>query len=103
MAYHISCIIYNCKTKPDKLKYFTSVTLSKFFECRNIWLKLHGEQKDLAEKSLEHITEADEYMFDKTGDCEFINTREQIPQYHMDCYRKFIDKTRIEIKAFKSK
>ena len=32
----------------------------------------------------------------RLGDCEFINTREQIPQYDVDCYRKFIDKTRIE-------
>ena len=83
-----SCIIHDSKftdrnTKPD-IKYFTSVTFSKF---------LQGDQNCVAEKSFDYISEADEDRFAREGNLDFITTRDDFPGYHSECYRKFIDKT----------
>lgn len=94
------CIIHDSKfternTIPD-IKCFTSVTLSKFLECRKLWIHLQGDQKCVAEKSFDYISEADEDRFVREGNLDFITTRDDISGYHSECYRKFTDKTKIE-------
>jgi hypothetical protein len=95
-----SCIIHDSKftdrnTKPD-IKYFTSVTFSKFLECCKLWIHLQGDQNCVAEKSFDYISEADEDRFAREGNLDFITTKDDFPGYHSECYRKFIDKTKIE-------
>ena len=93
------CIIHDDKfTKPDiDIKYFTSVTFSKFLDCRGLWIDLQGDQNYVAEKSFEYISEADEDRFVTEGNLDFISsTRDHFPGYHSECYRKFTDKTKIE-------
>ena len=93
------CIIHDDKfTKPDiDIKYFTSVTFSKFLESRRLWIDLQGDQNYVAEKSWEYISEAGEDRFATEGNLDFISsTRDHFPGYHSECYRKFTDKTKIE-------
>ncbi len=85
-----SCIIHFDDVSNGVLREFTSVTLSKFIHSRKIWLSLTGAQTDVAVKSLEYFTDRDEELF---------TNEETIPeglQYHIECYRKFTDKTKIE-------
>ena len=81
-----SCIIHDSKftdrnTKPD-IKYFTSVTFSKFLECCKLWIHLQGDQNCVAEKSFDYISEADEDRFAREGNLDFITTRDDFPSYH---------------------
>ncbi len=69
-----SCIIHDSKftdrnTKPD-IKYFTSVTFSKFLVCRKLWIHLQGDQNCVAEKSFDYISEADEDRFAREGNLD---------------------------------
>ena len=93
-----TCIIHDNKfTKPDiDIRFFTSVTFSKFLKCRRLWIDLQGDQNYVAEKSFEYISEADEDRFAREGNLDFISTRDYFPGYHSECYRKFTDKTKIE-------
>ena len=86
-----SCIIHFGDVSSEILQQFTAVSLSKFIYCRKIWLGLTGAQNKVAVKPLEYFTDLDEVRFSGDG---------TIPprglQYHVECYRKFTDKTKIE-------
>ncbi|XP_028415043.1 uncharacterized protein LOC114538128 [Dendronephthya gigantea] len=86
-----SCIIHFGDISNEFLRQFTAVSLSKFIHCRKQWLTLTGAQNEVAVNSLEYFTDLDEEKF---------SSDETIPQrslqYHIDCYRRFTDKTKIE-------
>ena len=86
-----SCIIHFGDVSSEILRQFTAVSLSKFIYCRKIWLGLTGAQNEVAVKSLEYFTELDEERFSGDG-----TIPQRGLQYHVECYRKFTDKTKIE-------
>ena len=73
------------------MRQFTAISLSKFTYCRKIWLGLTGAQNEVAVKSPEYFTDLDEERFSGDG-----TIPQRGLQYHVECYRKFTDKTRIE-------
>ena len=66
-------------------------SLSKFIHCRKIWLSLTGAQNEVAVNSLQYFTDLDETNFSSEG-----KIPQRSLQYHVDCYRRFTDKTKIE-------
>lgn len=87
-----SCIIHSSDiSNVSQVKDFTAVTLSKFLSSREIWLSLNGSLTDVAVKSLEYFSDNDEERFINEG-----TVPERSLQYHIECYRKFTDKIRIE-------
>lgn len=86
-----SCIIHFGDVSNEILRQFTTVSLSKFIHCRKIWLSLTGAQNEVAVKSLEYFTDLDEEKFFSEG-----TIPQRGLQYHVECYRKFTDKTKIE-------
>ena len=87
-----SCIIHTCEISNNvsPVKDFTAVTLSKLLNSRKIWLSLNGNLTDVAVKSLEYFSDHDEQAFINEG-----TVPDRSLQYHIECYRKFTDKTRI--------
>jgi hypothetical protein len=86
-----SCIINFDDVSNGILRQFTAVSLSKFIHCRNEWLSLTGAQNEVAVNSLEYFTDLDEEAFSSGG-----TIPQRGLQYHVQCYRKFTDKTKIE-------
>ena len=85
-----SCIIHVGETSNGNLKHFTPATFSIFRNSRKIWLSIKGLQTDVAVKSLEYCSKFDEEVFENEG---------TVPtglKYHIECYRKFTDKEKIE-------
>lgn len=79
------CIIHFAKVDPAlPLIKFTTCTLERFVERRKQWLYLDGEQKEVAEKSLEFLPIDQDTLYS----AQFY--------YHKECYCKFTDKTKVE-------
>ena len=60
---------------------FTSCTFDRLKERRNEWLHLDGEQREIAEKSLEFLTIEQEQLCYENDSPPFF--------YHKECYRRF--------------
>ena len=74
---------------------FTSCTFDRLKERRNEWIHLDGEQREIAEKSLEFLTIEQEQLCYENDSPPFF--------YHKECYRRFTDKTKMERAATRLK
>ena len=90
------CIIHFSKVDAFlPLIQFTSCTFDRLKERRNEWLHLDGEQREIAEKSLEFLTIEQEQLCYENDSPPFF--------YHKECYRRFTDKTKMERAATRLK
>lgn len=70
----LKCLIH-FKGESGQLTNFTEVSFKKFMECREIWVTLDGDQREIAERTA------------------FIEENEPSLAYHRGCYSKFTNKT----------
>ncbi len=80
------CCLLHVDGFEGPLTLLTKTTLAKFIESRRKWLLLSGQMKDIAERSLEFIS--DEDVNNETSDYDW--------KYHIQCYRRFTDKQKID-------
>jgi predicted membrane chloride channel (bestrophin family) len=64
------------------ITHFSEVSFEKFLKCRKIWLSLDGEQRNVANKTVDLVPDDD------------INKADNFA-YHRSCYSKFTNKTLI--------
>lgn len=89
MASSNSCLIhFNGESQNVPLTTFTKVSFDKFFECRNVWITLDGIQREVAEKSLQFVSEDVERNMDGADFESF--------SYHRGCYSRFTNATDIK-------
>jgi len=79
------CLIHFDGEK-EALTTFTEMSLSKLLDCHNLWLKLDGEQREIAKKTQDIV---DKIKSSDGGTNETSNLQTLHLQYHQNCYSKF--------------
>lgn len=88
MASSDSCLIH-FDGKKGPLTTFSEVSFQKFLDCRNIWLTLDGEHRDVARRSLDFVSENVKNV--KTDSIEYANF-----SYHRACYSALTNNVHIK-------